>query len=85
MKSRSSIRKRIERLETNWKERAITAARSAFIKILAEDCAERHLVMTSLPDAQQCFFQERPGPGRKLADFGEFGLVLHLTTAEMNF
>ena len=85
MKSRSLIWKRIERLEANWKERTITAVRSAFIEILAEDCVERHLVMTSLPDAQQCFFQERPGPGPKLADFGEFGMVLHLTTAEMNF
>ena len=82
MMHRSLIRKRIERLEANWKERTIT--RSAFIEILAEDCVERHLVMTNPPDAQQCSFQERPGPGPQLADFGEFGLVLRLTTAEMN-
>jgi hypothetical protein len=85
MMRRSSIRKRIERLEADWKKRAITGARSAFIEVLAEDCVERHLVMIGPPDAQQCCFQERPGPGPKLADFGKFGMVLHLTTAELNF
>jgi hypothetical protein len=81
---RSSIRKRIGRLEADGKKREIGAFRSAFIEVLAEDCVERHLVMISPLDAQQCFFQERPGPGPKLVDFGEFGMVLHLTTDEMN-
>ena len=84
MMRRSSIRKRIERLETDWKTLAITVERSAFIETLAEDCVERHLVMISPPSDQQCFFQEKPGLGPKLADFGEFRMVLHLTTDEMN-
>ena len=84
MMRRSSIRKRIEQLEADWKEQTVTVGRSAFIETLAEDCVERHLVMISPPGDQQCFFQERPGLGPKLADFGEFGMVLHLTTDEMN-
>jgi hypothetical protein len=83
MMRRSSIRKRIERLETDWKKLAITVERSAFIETLAGDCVERHLVMIS-PPGDQCFFQERPGLGPNLADFGQFGMVLHLTTDEMN-
>jgi hypothetical protein len=81
---RSSVRKRLERLEGIRQERASELQREAFVEMLAEDCVERHLVMTSPPNAQRCFFQERPGPGPQLADFGEFGLVLHLTYAEMN-
>jgi hypothetical protein len=47
---RSSIRKRIERLEADGKKRAITAGRSDFVEILAEDCVERHLVTISPHD-----------------------------------
>ncbi len=83
MMRRSSIRKRMERLEADWKQ-TVTIERSAFIEVLAEDCVERHLVMISPPGDQQCFFQERPGLGPKLDDFGQFGMVLHLTTDEMN-
>ena len=81
---RSSVRKRLERLEEIRQKRASELQRDAFIEILAEDCVERHLVMTSPPNAQRCFFQERPGPGPQLADFGEFSFVMHLTYAEMN-
>jgi ribosomal protein L17 len=80
----SLIRRRIERLEAAGKKREVGAFRSAFIEVLAEDCVERHLVMISPSDAQQCCFQERPGPGPQLAAFGAFGMVLYLTTAEMN-
>ena len=80
---RLPMRKRLERLEARWQKQASPVYREAFIEILADDCIERHLVMTSPPDAQRCFFQERPGPGPQLADFGKFDLVLALTPAEM--
>jgi hypothetical protein len=58
--------------------------RMAFIEIYPDDCDERHLLMTR-QDYGRDWFQERPGPGPQLADFGPYGLVLHLTKAEMNF
>ena len=82
---RPSIRKRLERLEAVRQKRANVVGREAYIEIWPDDCVgERHLAMTSSPDAGRCWFQERPGPGPKLEDFGEFECVLHLTTAEMN-
>ena len=39
---------------------------------------ERHLVMTN-SEIGRCYFQERPGPGPQLADFGEFVLKLYFT------
>jgi hypothetical protein len=83
MMRRLPIRKRLERLEARQQKEASPACREAFIEILADDCVERHLVMTSPPDAQRCFFQQEPGPGPQLADFGEFSLALYLTPAEM--
>jgi hypothetical protein len=41
-------------------------------------------VRLSAAGAARCYFQELPGPGPQLADFGQFSLVLHLTTDEMN-
>jgi len=79
-----SIRSRLERLEAIRQKRASALQREAFVEIFEEDCVERHLVMNSPPDAQRVFFQERPGPGPQLADFGEFGSVLYLTPDEMN-
>jgi len=84
MKRGLSIRKRLERLEAVRQKQADAAGREAFIEIGNFD-GERHLVTTSPPDEPRCYFQEMPGPGPQLADFGEFGLVLHLTRFEMNF
>ena len=78
-----SIRKRLERLEAARQKQADTAGREAFIVLGTYD-GERHLEMTSAPDAGRCWFQEMPGPGKQLADFGEFALVLHLTDDEAN-
>ena len=83
MMRRLSLRKRLERLETARQKQAGTAGREAFIVLGAYE-GETHLGMTSSPDAGRCWFQERPGPGRQLADFGEFAVVLHLTEAEAN-
>jgi hypothetical protein len=79
-----SIRKRLERLEAVHKKQANVVGREAFIEMGAFD-GERHLVMMSPRDQARCYFQEMPGPGPQLADFGEFSLVLVLTSAEMNF
>ena len=45
--------------------------------------SERHLVMVSSPDQARCYFRYMPGPGPQLADFGEFSLVVALTSDEM--
>ena len=83
MKHGLSIRKRLERLEAVRQKQADAAGREAFIEIGLCD-GETHLVMTSSPDAGRCWFQERPGPGPQLSDFGKFAHVLHLTPAEMD-
>jgi hypothetical protein len=81
---RSSIRKRLQSLEAAHQQQAHAVRREAFIEISPE-CVfgERHMVMT-FSTAERCWFQERPGPGPQLSDFGEFVSVLHLTPAEMN-
>jgi hypothetical protein len=84
MKHRSSIEKRLGNLEVVARQHAIAAHRGAIVEICCEPCPDgRHLVMTG-SDRGRYFFQEVPGHGPQLADFGEFGSVLHLTYAEMN-
>jgi hypothetical protein len=70
----------LERLEVVLPKPVTTADRSAFIVIGDFDGA-RHLVMTS-SEVGCCWFQEAPGPGPGLADFGEFSLVIHFTSCE---
>jgi hypothetical protein len=78
-----SLLKRLQRLEAARQKQADTAGRQAFIEIGDCDCdGARHLVMTG-SDTGTYWFQEQPGPGPQLADFGEFACVLHLTPAEM--
>jgi hypothetical protein len=84
MRRRSSTRTRLERLEAAVSTTATQPYREAFIEMLALGATERHLVRLSDPGAARCYFQELPGPGPQLADFGDFIWVLHLTTAEMN-
>jgi hypothetical protein len=79
------IRKRIQRLEAVEAKQAHTELRDALIEMLSGWEGERHLAMVSPPGAGRCIFQERPGPGPQLADFGEFSWVLRLSTAEINF
>jgi hypothetical protein len=81
MRRTLSIRKRLERLEAVQRKQAEAAGREAFIVMGARE-GERHLEMTSSPDAGRCWFLERPGPGPQLADFGAFAVVLELTEAE---
>jgi len=79
------IRKRIQRLEAAETKQANTELPDAWIEMLSGWEGERHLAMVSPPGKGRCIFQERPGPGPQLADFGEFSWVLRLSTAEMNF
>ena len=84
MRRSRSLWQRLERLETVQRMSTATAGREAFIEMWPHD-GERHLVMTSAPDAGRCWFpRANSGPGPQLADFGEFSLVLHVTEAEMN-
>jgi hypothetical protein len=84
MMRRSSVQKRLERLEEIRQKRADTLCREAFVEICCEDCSgERHVVMTCT-DGGRCWFQERPGPGPQIADFGVFHPVVYLTPAEMD-
>jgi hypothetical protein len=75
-----SLLKRVERLEA---QQANMGLRDALIETLSDWDGERHLAMVSA-DAGRCIFQERRGPGPQLGDFGKFGWVLRLSTAEMN-
>ena len=79
---RLPMRKRLERLEARCQRQATPAYRQAFSEMGLFD-GERHLVMVSPPDQVRCYFQQVPGPGPQLADFGEFAFVLCLTPAEM--
>jgi hypothetical protein len=78
-----SLLKRLQRLEATTQKQMDTADRQAFIELGVPDCdGARHLVMTGSGNCQW-WFQEQPGPGPQLADFGEFACVVHLTPAEM--
>jgi hypothetical protein len=78
----SILKKRLARLEAVRQKQAETAGREAFIVWDPFD-GEKHLKITS-SDAGRCWFQEMPGPGPQLSDFGKFALILHLTPAEMD-
>jgi hypothetical protein len=39
--------------------------------------------LVSDADATRCCFEERPGPGPQLEDFGEFDSVVSMTPEEM--
>jgi len=77
---RSSINKRLERLEAARRKQAESAYRGAFVVLGAHE-GETHLEMTG-SDGGQCWFQVCPGPGPQISDFGQFAFVLHMTEAE---
>jgi hypothetical protein len=83
MKHRSTIRKRLERLEATLQKRASAVYREAFVEICFDCPGERHVVMTG-SDGGRYWFREEPGPGPQLSDFGEFAFVLGVTPAEMD-
>jgi hypothetical protein len=76
--------KKLERFATARQKRADTAVRHAIIQI--GDCdsdGAQHLVMVSSGEGG-CSFEQQPGPGLQLSDFGKFVWVLYLTSAEAN-
>lgn len=82
MKRRSSIGSRIERLEALQRRRTNAAEREALIVLCVEDCAEKHLETANPPESSRWIFEQMPGPGPQLEDFGEFGTVVWFTPAE---
>lgn len=82
MKRRLSIRARLERLEAAIAGKAPPLYREAFILIDADVTGERHLAMLSPEEQARCYFQEMPGPGPQLVDFGKFSTVVAFTPDE---
>jgi hypothetical protein len=82
---RSSMRKRLEHLEAIRQTQASTTSRQAWVEICHGNCAETHVVLTCDVDDTRWYFQELPDPGKQLADFGRFSLVMHLSSDEMRF
>ena len=82
MSHRSSIRRRLDRLEAA--RQANAADRAAFFVLAGDGGREHHLEITSC-DGGRVWFQERPGPGPQLADFGHFAQVVDFTDDEANF
>jgi hypothetical protein len=79
---RSSIRRRLARLEAI--RQANPSGREAHV-VVGRYVGETHIEMTGSPVGGRYYFRERPGPGPKLADFGEFALVMEITCHEANF
>ena len=77
---RLSIGKRLTRLEAVRQKQAETSGRDAFVVMGIHEGAT-HLALTS-SDGGCCWFQQQPGPGPQISDFGEFSLVVHFTEFE---
>ena len=80
MKRRLATRTRLERLEAALENNRSIRYRQAIVETVDWNDGERHVVVV---DAGRCHFRELPGPGPQLADFGEFSLVVRMTSAEM--
>jgi hypothetical protein len=79
---KASIRTRLERLEALRAKTELS--REAWIVTDPSDtAAEHHLVLVSPANARRCQFEQRPGPGPQLADFGEFDMFIELSSDEM--
>ena len=77
-----TLRKRLERLEAGANSRMNTAGRSALVKMSLDfSDSPRHLEVVYQAQGHYTF-QEAPGPGPKLEDFGEFDSVIWLTPFE---
>jgi hypothetical protein len=77
---RSSIKKRLERLEAARQEQAKPARREAFIVVGGSD-EPKHLELSG-SEGGRWWFEERSGPGRQFSEFGHFDSCLVLTQAE---
>jgi hypothetical protein len=81
---RTSLQRRLRRLEESQQKLARTFLHEAFVEIADENADEYHIEFLSDTGDGRCYFKEMPGPGPQLADFGELDPVLYLTYAEMN-
>jgi len=80
-----SLRKRLERLERRRGTRASDAGRSALVRQLLDlSDGERHLEVVWHSQGHYTF-QEAPGPGPRLKDFGKFDSVVCLSPFEVDF
>jgi hypothetical protein len=79
---RSSLKKRLERLEAARQEQTKPARREAFLVVGGFD-EPTHLELTG-SEGGRWFFEERCGPGPQFSDFGHFDSYLVLTQAEAN-
>src|ERR1017187_2200269 len=69
---RTSLQRRLRRLEESRSKRPSTFLREAFIGIADDSSGEYHLEFLSKTCERRSYFKEMPGPGLQLADFGEF-------------
>jgi hypothetical protein len=69
---RSSMWKRLERLEAIRQKQASTPSRQAWVELRAGSSVEKHIEMTRDVDDTRRYFKELPGPGKQLSDFGQF-------------
>jgi hypothetical protein len=81
MTRRSSMRRRLERLE---QKQASPVGREAYIAP-SSLVGETHLVVDGPPVGGRYYFREEPGPGPQLDSFGKFESILQFTEDEANF
>jgi hypothetical protein len=85
MVRRLSVSRRLARLEAAQQRHTNSADPEAWVELCAGRSVETHVVLTSDAEDGRWYFQKLPGPGKQLADFGKFSMVMELTTDEMNF
>ena len=85
MVRRLSVSRRLTRLEAAQQRHTNSAYPEAWVELCAGRSVEKHVVLTSAAEGGRWYFQELPGPGKQLADFGKFSMLMEMTTCEMNF
>jgi hypothetical protein len=80
----SRVIARLKKLELEWaRHKQVATGRQAWVVLGDCDGGETHLEMSGSYGLRSRF-QEKPGPGPQLEDFGTFSLVLIVTQAEDN-
>jgi hypothetical protein len=78
----SRVMSRLKKLELEWARRKqLDPGREAWVVLGDCDGGETHLEMSGSYRGR-CRFQEKPGPGPQLRDFGTFAVVMTVTQAE---
>ena len=82
MKSR--VISRLKKLELEWaRQKQVDTGREAWVVLGDSDGGETHLEMSGSYKGRYRF-EEKPGPGPQLRDFGTFSCVMTVTQAEDN-